>query len=166
MPDEFADFEYDQQRLEASRGVLELAVRQLRAFARCVSGNRAEADELVEDTLMLFLSEDRVLGEAGACFGELLKIFRNTQLRTETFQASNTTPDPEFAALMHFGLPEREVAALCLGAGMTAESAAPMLEITTEDAQRMLEECRARLRVEDIPEWPFMPAPQSGEGSL
>ncbi|MFN3608427.1 MAG: hypothetical protein ACK4Y9_05125, partial [Hyphomonas sp.] len=68
MPDEFVDLEYDLHRVEASRGVLELAVRQLRAYARCITANKAEADEMVEDTLMLFLAEDRILRHCETCF--------------------------------------------------------------------------------------------------
>lgn len=77
MPDEYIDLEYDLHRVEASRGVLEMAVRQLRAFARCITANKTEADELVEDTLMLFLAEDRILRECNHCFVELLIAVEN-----------------------------------------------------------------------------------------
>ncbi|MBY9066417.1 hypothetical protein K1X12_05880 [Hyphomonas sp. WL0036] len=159
MPDEYVELEYDQQRLAASRGVLELAVRQLRAFARCATGSVNEADELVEDALMLFLAEDRVVDEAGACFAELLRMFRTAYERNDALLAGRVTPDDQLATLMQLTLPEREIAALCLGAGMTAEQAATLLEIPNEDAMCLLEGCRSKLRVQDIPEWPFTPAP-------
>ena len=159
MPDEFVDLEYDQQRLEASRGVLELAVRQLRSFARCITGNRSEADELVEDTLMLFLAEDRFLREAGSCFAELLSVFRRVHARSTSLSPSRTPPEPQYAALMQLSLAEREMAALCMGAGISACQAGDILEIPSADAEALFGAARARLQPSDIPEWPFTPAP-------
>lgn len=158
MPDEYIDLEYDLHRVEASRGVLELAVRQLRAFARCVTANKSEADELVEDTLMLFLAEDRVLRHCDTCFAQLLEVFRRVYGRTALIQASRGVPDKEYAGFMQIALPEREVAALVIGGGMTASHTAELLGLSLAEVQLLLESGREKLGLVHLPEWPFMPA--------
>lgn len=158
MPDEFVDLEYDLHRVEASRGVLELAVRQLRAFARCVTASKSEADELVEDALMLFLAEDRVLRECQACFAQLLNVFRRVQGRGSIFQLSRVTADREYVSFLQLPLPEREVAALVLSGGMTEATAADLLGLTAAQAKTLLQSARRKLGSTRLPEWPFLPA--------
>ena len=157
MPDEFVDLEYDLHRVEASRGVLELAVRQLRAFARCVTASKNEADELVEDALMLFLSEDRVLRECQACFAELLDVFRRVHGRGSIFQMSRVTADREYTGFMLLTLSEREVAALVLSGGMSEAKAADLLGLNAAQAHTMLQSARRKLGSTRLPEWPFLP---------
>ncbi|ABI76383.1 hypothetical protein HNE_3144 [Hyphomonas neptunium ATCC 15444] len=161
MPDEFVDLEYDLHRVEASRGVLEIAVRQLRAFARCMTASKSEADELVEDTLMLFLAEDRVLRECDTCFAELLEVFRRVHGRTVLIQASRGAPDKEYAGFMQIALPEREVAALVIGGGMMPAQAAELLKLSPTQTEALLETARRKLGPTSLPEWPFLPASAS-----
>lgn len=166
MPDEYVDLEYDLRRVEASRGVLELAVRQLRAFAKCVTANRTEADELVEDTLMLFLSEDRILNECETCFAELLEVFRRVHARVALIQTSRTSPDKEYAALLQLALPEREVAALVLGAGMSVSQAAGLLGLSPVEIEVLLESVQPKLGAASLAEWPLMQGAVTGYQSL
>lgn len=156
MPDEFVDLEYDLHRVEARRGVLELAVRQLRAFARCLTANRAEADDLVEDTLMLFLSEDRILRESEACFAELLVVLRRVQPRADLIQLSRSAPEQDYAPFLSLPLPEREVAALVISGGMSAFHAGELLELPLTDIERLLDSAITRLAGRRLPEWPFL----------
>ena len=157
MPDEFVDLEYDHRRLEASRGVLELAVRQLRAFARCVTGNRARADVLVEDTLLLFLAEDRILNECETCFADLVDVFRRVSAGVSPVSSASPAPDAAYAAMMRLPLAEREVAALMKGAGMTAAQAGEILGLTELDAAALMANAGAQLGDRPLPDWPFIP---------
>lgn len=156
MPDEYVDLEYDLHRVEAGRGVLELAVRQLRAFARCVTASRTEADDLVEDTLMLFLAEDRVLRECETCFAELLEVFRRVYSRIALIQAARTVPEREYAGFMQLALPEREVAALALSGDMSARHTADLLGLTLAETEALLEAVRQKLGADTLPRWPFL----------
>lgn len=158
MPDEYIDLEYDLHRVEASRGVLELAARQLRAFARCITANKTEADELVEDTLMLFLAEDRVLRHCDTCFAQLLEVFRRVYGRTALIQASKGIPDKEYVGFMQIALPEREVVALVIGGGMSASHTAGLLGLSLNEVHTLLETAREKLGSVQLPEWPFMPS--------
>lgn len=162
MPDEYVDLEYDLHRVEASRGVLELAVRQLRAFARCVTANKAEADDMVEDTLMLFLAEDRVLRESETCFAELLEVFRRVHGRIALIQSSRGVPEREYAAFMQLALPERELAALVLSGGMKASHAADLLGLSLAATESLLNTVRQKLGPNTLPEWPFLPHAPAG----
>lgn len=157
MPDEFVDLEYDLHRVEARRGVLELAVRQLRAFARCLTANRTEADDLVEDTLMLFLAEDRILRESEACFAELLVVLRRVQPRAGLIQLSRSAAEPDYAAFLTLPMPEREVAALVISGGMSASHAAELLELPLPEVENLLQSAITRLEGARLPEWPFLP---------
>lgn len=157
MPDEFVDLEYDLHRVEASRGVLELAVRQLRAYARCITANKAEADEMVEDTLMLFLAEDRILRHCETCFAQLLDVFRRVHGRAARIQASRSTPDRDYAGFLMVPLPEREVVALMIGGGFSAPQSAALLGLTPTDVQALFENACRRLGSTRLPEWPFVP---------
>lgn len=156
MPDEFVDLEYDHRRVEASRGVLELAVRQLRAFARCVTGNRAKADALVEDTLMLFLAEDRILNECETCFADLVDVFRRVNSGISPVAAASPAPDADYTGLMRLPVPEREVAALIDGAGMTPAQAADILGLSELDAVKLMSNAKAQLGDRPLPDWPFI----------
>ena len=158
MPDEYIDLEYDLHRVEASRGVLELAARQLRAFARCVTANRTEADELVEDTLMLFLAEDRVLRESDTCFAQLLDVFRRVHARVALAQPARIPTDKDYAGYMQLALAEREMAALVIGGGMTTAQAADLLQLTEAEAELLLENVKRKPGSANLPEWPFLPA--------
>ena len=164
MPDEFVDLEYDSQRVEANRGVLELAARQLRAFARCLIGNRADADGLVEDTLMLFLAEDRMHCETDACFAELLEVFRRVNGRLPLSAVSRKAPDEDFADIMKLSLAEREIASLILGARMPVFQAAGILQMTPSEAEALLEKARAGLGDGKLPDWEFIPGLGAGDG--
>ena len=156
MPDEYIELEYDLHRVEASRGVLEIAVRQLRAFARCITANKTEADELVEDTLMLFLAEDRILRECDHCFAELLEVFRRVHSRAALIQTSHPVPEHEYAGYMKLALPERELAALVMGGGMNMSTAAGLLGMSLAEAECIQSTIRRKLGAASLPEWPFI----------
>lgn len=158
MPDEFIDLEYDLHRVEASRGVLELAARQLRAFARCLTANRTEADDMVEDTLMLFLAEDRILRESDACLSDLLDVFRRVNSRAALIQTTKATADKAYVAYLQFPMPEREVAALVMGGGMSVSQTAVLLRLSPADVETLLDSVRRKLGSATLPEWPFLPA--------
>lgn len=165
MPDEFIDLEYDLHRVEASRGVLELAVRQLRAFALCLMSSRTEADDMVEDTLMLFLAEDRILRESDACFAELLDVFRRVHGRAMLIQGAGPPPERQYAGYLQLPMPEREVAALVIGGGMTLHLAAGLLKIPAQEAERLLDSLRRRPGSSSLPEWPFLRAGSTDQAS-
>lgn len=162
MPDEFVDLEYDHRRVEASRGVLELAVRQLRAFARCVTGNRAKADALVEDTLMLFLAEDRILNESNSCFADLVDVFRRVNAGVSPVSSASPAQDADYAAIMRLPVAAREVAALIKGASMTPAQAADILGLTELDAESLMANAKAQLGDRPLPDWPFIPGIGAG----
>lgn len=169
MPDEYIDLEYDLHRVEASRGVLEMAVRQLRAFARCITGNKTEADELVEDTLMLFLAEDRILRECDHCFAELLEVFRRVHSRAALIQPSRPSPEQQYAGYMKLALLERELAALVMGGGIRMSTAADILGMSLAEAECIHCSIQCKLGAASLPEWPFIAGasdyPESGAGS-
>lgn len=156
MPDEFVDLEYDLHRVEADRGVLEMAVRQLRAYARCITANKNEADELVEDTLMLFLAEDRILRESHRCFAELLEVFRRVHARAALIQTSRSVPEREYAGYMQLPLPERELAAFVMGGGMSVPASADLLGLSVAEAELLHQAVQRRLGGISLPEWPFI----------
>lgn len=170
MPDEFVDLEYDLHRVEADRGVLELAVRQLRAFARCITANKTEADELVEDTLMLFLAEDRILRECDRCFAELLGVFRRVHSGVALVQGARAAPEREYAGFMQLALAERELAALVISGGMSVSTGAELLEMSLAEAEFLLQGVQRKLGSVTLPEWPFIATaseyPASGEDSI
>jgi hypothetical protein len=165
MPDEFIDLEYDLHRVEASRGVLELAVRQLRAFALCLTASRTDADEMVEDTLMLFLAEDRILRESDTCFAELLDVFRRVHGRATLFQGARPQPDRQYASYLQLPMREREVAALVMGGGMSAHQAADLLKMPEADVARLAESIRSRTVSASLKVWPFLPAGSTEQSS-
>lgn len=165
MPDEYVDLEYDLHRVEASRGVLEMAARQLRAFALCITANRTEADELVEDTLMLFLAEDRILRECDRCFAELLEVFRRVHSRAALMPASRPAPEHLYAGYMQLALPERELAALVMGGGISVSTAAGLLGISPAQAECIHDAIRCKLGAVSLPEWPFIAGASEYSGS-
>lgn len=166
MQDEYADPEYDRQCIAASRGVLELAVRQLRAFARFVAIDQNQADELVEDTLLLFLADDRVLCDADACFAELLSFFRKTHARMPVTETEGLVSGAGYGAMLLLTIPEREIAALCISARMGVGQAAGLLCLCPEEAVRLLESGRSKLEFEAVPGWPFRGAGGASEADL
>lgn len=166
MQDEYADPEYDRQCIEASRGVLELAVRQLRAFARFVTIDQNQADELVEDTLLLFLADDRVLCDADACFAELLRFFRKTHARMTATVTEGRVAGSGYGAMLLLTVPEREVAALCISARMGVGQAADLLCLCPEEAGRLLKSGRSKLEFDAVPDWPFRGAGSASETEL
>ena len=165
MPDEFIDLEYDLHRVEASRGVLELAVRQLRAFAVCLTASRTEADDMVEDTLMLFLAEDRILRESDTCFAELLDVFRRVHGRATLVQTPRLQPERQYASYLQLPMPEREVAALVMGGGMSPHQAADLLKMPEAEVAGLVESTRLRPGSASLPEWPFLPAGSTEQSS-
>lgn len=156
MPEEFIDFDYDNRRVESDRGVLELAARHLRAFARYVTTGDAEADTLVEDTLLLFLAEDQAHETLGTCFAQLLSIFRRVRTRPLTSSPSADV-SVDYASLMRLSPAEREVVALVLGAGLMPAQAAALLRIEPSEAERLLDSARAAIGDGSVPVWPLLP---------
>ena len=162
MPDEYVDLEYDLHRVEADRGVLETAVRQLRAYARCITANKTEADELVEDSLMLFLAEDRNLRACQLCFAELLEVFRRVHSRAALIQTSRSVPEQEYAPYLQLLLPEREIAALVMGGGMSVPVSADLLGMPVSEAELLLQAVRRKIEDGRLPGWPFIAGASDG----
>lgn len=158
ISDEFHELDYEHHRIQASRGVLEQAARQLRSFARWVTGCRVESDELVEDTLTLFLAKDRVLTDHMLCFADLLMLFR--RLYQAPDDLASTTEQAQWVTVL--SLPEREVSALVIGAGLDLAEAAELLGLSPEQARPMLDHVRILILTGQLtlPDW-LLPAETS-----
>jgi len=167
MAEEFLDLDYDQHQVAATRGVLELAARQLRAFARGVTASRMEADQLVEDTLLLYLSEDRDLQDCEACFTDLVDVFRRVCAGRSASPHFGAAPDPGYAGVLLLTMPEREVAVMVIGGNIALKETARMLRLDLAEADRLLKNAREKLGEAGIPLWPFVAecAASDGDGS-
>lgn len=121
---------------------VEKILKKVRAFACLVIGNRIEADEIVEDALILYLSTDPDPREADGSYAYMITAVRRL-LRTMGARARRGSDlDAALAPLLQLPLETREIAALHLGAGLAVPDAANLLGITSEEAVIGLEAVR------------------------
>jgi DNA-directed RNA polymerase specialized sigma24 family protein len=122
--------------------VVEKVLRKVRAFTCLVIGNRVEADEIVEDALILYLSTDPEPNETEGAYPYLIATVRRL-LRTSGARARRGPDlDQALAPLLQLPLETREIAALHLGAGFAVADTARLLEIPPEEALAGLETVR------------------------
>lgn len=113
---------------------VEKVLRKVRAFTCLVIGNRVEADEIVEDALILYLATDPEQEEADASCTYLITAVRRL-LRTSGARARRGTDlEQALAPLLKLPLDIREIAALHLGAGMSVAETAALLGLTPQEA--------------------------------
>lgn len=113
---------------------VEKVLRKVRAFTCMVIGNRVEADEIVEDALILYLSTDPEPEEADRSYAYLITAVRRL-MRTSGVRARRGSDlDPEMTPLLELPLEIREIAALHLGAGLALADTASLLGLAPEEA--------------------------------
>lgn len=124
---------------------VEKVLRKVRAFTCLVTGNRAEADEIVEDALILYLSTDPDPDQAETSYRYLIAAVRRL-LRTAGSRARRGTDlEPALMPLLSLPIERREVAALHLGAGLGVEDVASLLGIAQGDVLTELAAARAAI---------------------
>lgn len=78
---------------------VEKVLRKVRAFTCLVTGNRAEADEIVEDALILYLSTDPDPDEADVSYRYLISAVRRLMRTTGNRARRGTDLEPELMPL-------------------------------------------------------------------
>lgn len=127
---------------------VEKVLRKVRAFACLVTGNRVEADEIVEDALILYLATDPEPNETDGAYPYLIATVRRL-LRTNGARARRGSDlDEALAPLLHLPIETREIAALHLGAGFAVADMASLLGIAPEEAVAGLETVRKAIGAE------------------
>ncbi len=121
---------------------VEKVLRKVRAFACLVIGNRVEADEIVEDALILYLSTDPEPGEVDGCCAYMISAVRRLMRTTGARARRGSDLDQALEPLLLLPLETRETAALHLGAGMPVGEVAELLGISAEEATERLEAMR------------------------
>lgn len=112
---------------------VEKVLRKVRAFTCLVTGNRSEADEIVEDALILYLATDPEPDEADSSYRYLISAVRRL-LRTSGSRARRGTDlEPALMPLLDLPLERREIAALHLGAGLGVEDVASLVDLSEGD---------------------------------
>ena len=133
--------EHSSPELQTVMGV-EKVLKKVRAFTCLVIGNRVEADEIVEDALILYLATDPEPNETDGAYPHLIATVRRL-LRTNGARARRGSDlDQALAPLLQLPLETREIAALHLGAGFAVADTARLLEIAPEEALAGLETVR------------------------
>lgn len=112
---------------------VEKVLRKVRAFTCLVTGNRAEADEIVEDALILYLSTDPDPEEAETSYRYLISAVRRLMRTTGTRARRGTDLEPALMPLLSLPIERREIAALHLGAGLCVDDMAALLDIAPGD---------------------------------
>lgn len=123
-------------------GAVEKVLRKVRAFTCLVIGNRVEADEIVEDALILYLSTDPDPHEADDSGAYLIQAVRRLLRTTGARARRGTDLDQALAPLLDLPLEIREIAALHLGIGLPVAESAALLEISPEEAVAALNTVR------------------------
>ena len=127
---------------------VEKVLRKVRAFTCLVIGNRVEADEIVEDALILYLATDPEPNETDGAYPHLIATVRRL-LRTSGARARRGSDlDQALAPLLQMPLETREIAALHLGAGFAVDDTAHLLGIAPEEAVAGLETVRKAIGAE------------------
>lgn len=124
---------------------VEKVLRKVRAFTCLVTGNRAEADEIVEDALILYLSTDPDPEEAENSYRYLIAAVRRLMRTAGARARRGTDLEPELMPLLNLPIERREIAALHLGAGLGVDEVASMLEIAEGDVLLELAAARAAI---------------------
>lgn len=118
---------------------VEQALRKVRAFTCLVIGNRVEADEIVEDALILYLSTDpdpeNVEEACAYMIGAVRRLLRTTGARARR----GADLEQALAPLLDLRLDTREVAALHLGAGLSVADVAQLLGMDISEALSALD---------------------------
>ncbi len=117
---------------------VEKVLRKVRAFTCLVIGNRVEADEIVEDALILYLATDPEPGDAEDCGAYMISAVRRLMRTSGARARRGADLDAALEPLLQLPLETREVAALHLGAGMTIHDAAALLGISAGEAGERL----------------------------
>jgi DNA-directed RNA polymerase specialized sigma24 family protein len=113
---------------------VEKVLRKVRAFACLVIGNRVEADEIVEDALILYLSTDPEPNETDGAYPYLIAAVRRLLRTTGVRARRGSDLDQALAPLLQLPLETREIAAMHLGAGFAVAETASLLGIKSEEA--------------------------------
>jgi DNA-directed RNA polymerase specialized sigma24 family protein len=124
---------------------VEKVLRKVRAFTCLVIGNRVEADEIVEDALILYLSTDPEPGDAAHCCAYMIKAVRRLMRTTGARARRGTDLDQALEPLLQLPLETRETAALHLGAGMPVGEVADLLDISADEAIERLATVRVAI---------------------
>ena len=128
---------------------IEKVLRKVRAFTCLVIGNRVEADEIVEDALILYLSTDPEPEETeAAAYVFLIAAVRRLMRTTGARARRGADLDVGLAPLLQLPLETREIAALHLGSGFPVTETASLLGITLEEAAAGLETVRKSIGTE------------------
>lgn len=113
---------------------VEKILRKVRAFTCMVIGNRVEADEIVEDALILYLATDPEPEEADQSYAYLITAVRRL-VRTSGARARRGPDlDPALLPLLQLPLDTREIAALHLGAQLGVTDTASLLGLSPQEA--------------------------------
>jgi len=121
---------------------IEKILKKVRAFTCLVIGNRVEADEIVEDALILYLSTDPDPQQADGSYAFLIAAVRRLLRTTGARARRGSDLDEALAPLLQLQLETREIAALHLGAGLPVSETASMLGLTAEAAAAALDVVR------------------------
>ncbi len=124
---------------------VEKVLRKVRAFTCLVTGNRAEADEIVEDALILYLSTDPDPEAADNAYHYMISAVRRLLRTTGTRARRGTDIEPDLMPLLSLPMERREIAALHLGAGLGVEDVAGLLEMAPGDVLLELAAVRAAI---------------------
>ncbi len=130
--------------LQTVMGV-EKVLKKVRAFTCLVIGNRVEADEIVEDALILYLSTDPDPSEADGAHAYLVSAVRRLLRTTGARSRRGSDLDAALAPLLQLPLETREIAALHLGAGLPGAEVATLLGLTIEEVAAGLDTVRAAI---------------------
>jgi len=136
QPDEHSEVEL--QTVMAVEKVL----HKVRAFTCLVIGNRVQADEIVEDALILYLATDPEPNETDGAYPYLIAAVRRLLRTTGARARRGADLDQALAPLLQLPLETREIAALHLGAGFAVQDTARLLGIALEEAVTGLETVR------------------------
>lgn len=124
---------------------VEKALRQVRAFACLVIGNRVEADEIVEDALILYLSTDPEPEDAAEACAFIVRAVRRL-MRTNGARARRGVDlDQALSPLLDLTLETREIAGLHLGAGLPVDTTAALLDLTVPEVEIGLDTVRTAI---------------------
>lgn len=124
---------------------VEKALRKVRAFTCLVIGNRVEADEIVEDALILYLSTDPDADDAEQACAYMIAAVRRL-LRTSGARARRGVDlEQALSPLLDLSLDIREIAALHLGAGFSASETAVLLGLDIAEVAAALDAVRGAI---------------------
>lgn len=127
---------------------VEKVLRKVRAFTGLVIGNRVEADEMVEDALILYLATDPEPDDSDLAFAFLIETVRRLLRNSGARARRGMDLDIALAPLLQLPLEIREIAALHLGSGLSMAGTAALLGITAQETADSLIAVRAAIGAE------------------